>query len=44
MAHRKNVIKVGICFEEQVLENDFIPTDEYDIKMDMVITDKEIYK
>lgn len=40
----KNIVKVGICFEEQVLQNDFISTDEYDIKMDMVITDKEIYK
>lgn len=44
LADKNNVIKIGICFEEQVLQNDFISTDEYDIKMDMVITDKEIYK
>lgn len=44
LADKNNIIKVGICFEEQVLQNDFISTDEYDIKMDMVITDKEIYK
>ena len=44
LAHGKNIIKVGICFDEQVLQNGFISTDEYDVKMDMVITDKENYK
>lgn len=44
LTHGENIIKVGICFDEQVLQNGFISTDEYDVKMDMIITDKEIYK
>lgn len=37
-----NSIKIGICFEEQVY-NDKIDVDQYDVKMDKVITDKNIY-
>lgn len=35
-------IKVGICFESQIAF--YIPVDKHDIKMDMVITEKNIYK
>ena len=37
------VTKIGICFDEQVLKNECIPIDEFDVKMDMVITDKLTY-
>ena len=35
-----NVIKVGICFDEQLVKDEYISADEYDIKMDFVVTDK----
>lgn len=38
----KNVVKVGICFDEQVLRDSNIPVDRYDVKMDMIITNKKI--
>lgn len=34
--------KMGICFYEQLLLEGHIPSDEFDIKMDMIITDREI--
>lgn len=37
----KNIYKIGICFNEQVV--DIVPTSEYDIKMNMVITDNRVY-
>ena len=37
-----NIKKIGICFEDQVLRDKIIPTDKYDIKMDIVITEKKI--
>ena len=40
--NNKNIYKVGICFNDQVV--DLIPTNELDIKMDMVITENKIYK
>ena len=36
-----NIVKVGICFEEQ-LTVELIPADDFDINMDKIITDKEI--
>ncbi len=36
----KQGIKVGICFDEQI--SDFIPYDNFDIKMDMIVTNKRI--
>ena len=33
----KNIKKFGICFKEQLLDD--IPTDNNDIKMDLIITD-----
>ena len=38
----KNVTKVGICFEEQMVKK--IPTDNFDIEVDCIITDKYLYK
>ena len=38
----KNIFKLGICFEEQLVSN--LPIDEWDIKVDMIITEKKILK
>lgn len=38
LAIHSNVLKVGICFDEQIVDE--IDTDEYDQKMDIIITDK----
>lgn len=38
------VKKIAICFEEQVLKNGIIPIDENDIKMNYIVTDKNIYE
>ena len=35
-----NIFKVGICFEKQIVSK--LPVDSYDVKMDLVITDKSI--
>lgn len=35
----KDIYKIGLCFDEQIVE--FVPVNELDIKMDMVITKKE---
>jgi len=32
----KNITKVGICYDFQLLEN--VPTESYDVKMDIIIT------
>lgn len=32
----KNIVKIGVCYDFQLLEN--IPIDSFDVKMDMVIT------
>ncbi|MBC7430014.1 MAG: 5-formyltetrahydrofolate cyclo-ligase [Bacteriovorax sp.] len=37
-----SAVKIGIAFEMQIEED--IPTDEHDIQMDFVVTDKDIYK
>ncbi len=39
--YNKKAIKIGICFDEQLYQNR-IKTDEFDIKMDKVITNKKI--
>lgn len=36
------ITKIGICFSDQVLKEDIIPTDEFDIKMDYIVTENEI--
>ena len=38
----ENINTIGICFEEQIVEN-IIPTTEYDVAMKKIITDKKIY-
>ncbi len=37
----KNVLKIGLCYQDLIAN---IETDEYDIKMDYVITEEKIYK
>jgi 5-formyltetrahydrofolate cyclo-ligase len=37
-----NIYKIGLCFDEQII--DLVPTNDLDIKMDMVITKKRVYK
>lgn len=40
---RTNIKKIGICFEEQILKDGSIKTDNNDIKMDIIVTDKFNY-
>ena len=35
----KDIYKIGICFSEQIIDN--IPNEKHDIKVDMIITEKE---
>ena len=37
-----NLYKIGICFDEQIVNN--LPIEEFDIKMNLVITEKEFYE
>ncbi len=37
-----NCMKIGICYEEQIYEGD-LPAEKTDIKMDLIVTDKNIY-
>ncbi|XMB86283.1 5-formyltetrahydrofolate cyclo-ligase [Mycoplasmatota bacterium WC44] len=37
-----NHIKVGVCFDFQLVES--VPKEKHDVKLDMLITDKEIYR
>ena len=37
-----NIYKIGICFNEQIYDKKLV-TDKYDIKMNEIITDKEVY-
>ncbi len=37
----KNILKIGLCYQDLITN---IETDEYDIKMDYVITEEKIYK
>ncbi len=34
--------KIGICYEDEITE--LLPVDNYDVKVDMLVTDKTIYK
>ena len=38
----KNIFKIGICFDNQVIK--LLPVNDYDIKMDLVVTDKRLIK
>lgn len=37
----KEILKIGICFEEQMLQ--YLTPHKFDVAMDMIITDKNIY-
>ena len=37
---KQDIYKIGICFDEQIIDE--IPTEEWDIKMDIVISDKRM--
>ena len=39
---RKNVIKIGVCFHENISE--YLPQEKHDLTLDYVITDKVIIK
>ncbi len=38
-----SIPSIAICFDEQILENDLIPTNENDMKIALIITDKREY-
>lgn len=38
-----NLKTVGICFEEQILKDCFLPVEENDVKMQKVLTEENIY-
>ena len=40
--NNKNIYKIGICFDEQIVN--LVPTNDLDIKMDMVITENKVYE
>lgn len=42
LAKSDGYIKIGVCSEAQLLEE--LPTDDFDIDMDFLITEKEIYR
>lgn len=39
-----DVIKLGLCFEEQLLKDEIIPAENYDIPLDLIITERGIYE
>ena len=36
-------VKLGLCFDEQILKDGFIPSENHDIKMDILLTENSIY-
>lgn len=38
------LIKVAVCFEFQLLKNESITADSFDLKPDIIITEKRVYK
>ena len=38
----KDILKIAICFEFQMMDK--LPVEEHDIKMDMIVTENNIYK
>ena len=42
LAECDSAIKVGICFDSQILKCSYIPCEKTDIKMDLIITEKEV--
>jgi len=39
---KTNAIKMGFAYDEQILEE--LPTEEHDVSLDLIITDKTIYR
>lgn len=40
--NNKDIYKIGVCFNEQVIDN--LPIDKHDIKMNLIITDEKKYE
>lgn len=40
----ENILKIGVCFEEQLLKENYIEAEDNDIKMDMIVTDRKIIR
>jgi 5-formyltetrahydrofolate cyclo-ligase len=38
-----NAIKIGVCFEEQLLKNKKIPAEATDVSLDFIVTEKGVY-
>ena len=36
-------MKIGICFEKQIIKNALLPIEEHDIKMDYLFTENQVY-
>ena len=41
---KTKAVKIAICFDEQIIENGSLPVNKYDIKTDVIITDKRIFR
>lgn len=41
---KPQITKIGICYDFQLLKKVQIPSDEFDIKMDMIVTEKEVIR
>lgn len=41
---KPQITKIGICYSYQLLKHVYIPVNEYDVKMDMIITEKEVIR
>lgn len=39
-----NLRTIGICFEEQVLKDSFLPVEENDVKVQKIITEERVYE
>lgn len=44
LKNKPQITKIGVCYSFQLLKHIEIPADEYDIKMDMIITEKEVLR
>ena len=41
---KPQITKIGICYDFQLLKKVQIPFDEFDIKMDIIVTEKEVIR
>ena len=44
LSDKPQITKIGICYDFQLLRKLTIPAEEFDIKMDMIITEKEVIR